>query len=258
VKAGELEAQLAEADADARTALRQLAVVLGSPDDAIGAPPARLPDATHIRAVVAGDTGDVEARRRADVRAAELGLDAATLDARRARTLYLPRLNAFARYDWNSAQRLYGGDRSWTAGVMASWSPFSGASELAERQATAGRADAALAMAEGARARARLDVEQTGNALRAALARLDIAERAVQQSAEAHRIVARKYEGGLATVVELLDAAATETQSALGLSAARYSAITAGAERRRALGLDPSTLAALDDAGSAPVAAATR
>ncbi|HEY0970118.1 MAG TPA: TolC family protein [Gemmatimonadales bacterium] len=250
VGAGEVDAQLADAEAEARTAIRQLAVVLGAQGVFAPVLPEHLPSATRIRAVVAPDTASTalaaDAGFRADVEAAELGLDAARLDVRRARSLYLPRLNGFARYDWNSATRLYGGDAAWTVGVMASWSPFAGASEIAELQATSGREDAARAMADAARERALLEVEETGNALRAALARLDIAERAVAQSAEAHRIVARKYEGGLATVTDLLDAAATDTRSALALSAARYAVITAGAERLRALGRDPGALARLD------------
>ena len=48
-------------------------------------------------------------------------------------------------------------------------------------------------------------------------------------------------------VKELLDAQAVETQSALAMSQARWSTIAAAADRRRALGLDPATLAALDD-----------
>jgi outer membrane protein TolC len=88
--------------------------------------------------------------------------------------------------------------------------------------------------------------------LQVALARLAIAERAVAQSAEAHRIVGRKYEGGLAQVAELLDAQAVETQSALGFSQARWSAIVAAAERQRALGRDPAFLEALDTPDSRP------
>lgn len=251
VGAGEVDAQLADAEAEARTAIRQLAVVLGEGGPFAPVLPERLPSAGRIRAVIASDTAtaatpDAVVGLRADVEAAELGLDAARLDVRRARSLYVPRLNGFARYDWNSATRLYAGDAAWTVGLMATWSPFAGASEIAELQATSGREDAARAMADAARERALLDAEQTGNALRAALARLDIAERSVEQGAEAHRIVARKYEGGLATVTELLDAAATDTRSALALSAARYAVITAGAERLRALGRDPGTLARLD------------
>src|SRR4029453_14783954 len=150
------------------------------------------------------------------------------------------------------------GDRNWTVGVVASWNPFAGASELADVGASAAHAQAAQAQAEAARATSRLEIEQTRTALAVALTRLAIAEQAAAQSGEAHRIVGRKYGGGLAGVVELLDAQAAETQSTLALSQARWGAIVAAAERRRALGLDPATPAALDHpstmagAGAAP------
>ena len=281
VGAGEVDAQLADAEAEARTAVRQLALLLGEHDFSASLPES-LPSAQRIRAVVAPDTVDTSAAEastdntsttdasttdasatdapatgaRADVEAAEFALDAARLDARRARSLYLPRLNALARYDWNSASRLYAGVPSWTVGLMATWTPFAGAGELAERQVSKGNEAAARAMAEAARARASLEAEQAGNALRAALAGLAIAERAVAQSAEAHRMVARKYEGGLATIVELLDASAVETRSSLRFSAARHAVITSAAERRKALGRDPATLVALED--PAPTVPPTR
>ena len=85
-----------------------------------------------------------------------------------------------------------------------------------------------------------------------ALTRLSIAERATAQGAEAHRIVARKYEGGLATVAELLDALATELQTELALSQAKWGTIAAAADRLLALGLDPATLGALDDSSRTP------
>lgn len=256
VRAGEIDAQLAEATGTAETARHQLAVALGDPSVA-PVVPATLPPTDRIRSVVAPDTAALTAAPRADLRAAERGLDAARADAVRARSTYLPRINSFARYDWNSAQRLYAGDRNWTVGVMATWTPFSSAAQISDVRVSAARAESAQAEADAARAQALLDDQQTRTALSVALARLDIAERAVAQSAEAHRIVARKYDGGLATVVELLDAQAAETQSALGLSQARYVAITADADRRRALGGDPATLVALD-AATAPVAVTPR
>ena len=252
VRAGEVDAQLAEAEGAAATANRQLAVVLGG----TGATPAptlaatRLPSTPRILAEVAGDTAAVATKVRVDVSAAADASTAAHADAERARSTLLPRLNGFARYDWNSPARVYAGDRNWTVGVMASWSIFAGASELVDVQATAARAAAAQAQADAATANARLDAEQTRTALAVALKRLEIGERAVAQSAEAERIVSRKYEGGLATIVELLDAQSVETQSALSLSQARWSAIVAAAERRRAISLDPATLAALDDSST--------
>ena len=245
VRAGDVDAQLAEAEGAASTTRRQLAVLLGrGADDLPNAfvQAKHLPASQRIRAEVAGDTVARAAVPRADVRAASDALSAARGDALRAKASLLPRLNGYARYDWNSASGLYADDRNWTVGVQASWSPFAGASELADMGATAGRARAAQAQVEAARANAQLEIEQTRTALAIALTRLDIAEQATAQSTEAHRIVGRKYGGGLATMVELLDAQAAETESVLALSAARWGAIVAAAERRRALGLDPASL----------------
>ena len=251
VRAGEMDAQLAEAGGAAATARRQLAVLLGG--DGIDLPAdmpalAQLPSAERIRAVVGADTSSISGRLREDVDAAAHGLDAARADALRARSTFLPRINSFARYDWNSPNRLYAGDRNWTAGIMASWSPFAGASDIADVRGASAREGQARAGADAAQANARLDVAQTRTTLTVALTRLAIAERAVTQSTEAHRIVARKYEGGLATVVELLDAQTTETQSTLAFAQSRYAVIVSAAERRRAVGSDPATLVALDDA----------
>jgi outer membrane protein TolC len=252
VRAGDVDAQLAEAEGAAATSVRQLAVILGRAEDD---PPndiiddaKRLPSAERIRAEAVRDTGSRPGEPRADISAANDALAAAQGDRLRARSALLPRVNGFARYDWNSASSLSNGDRNWTIGVMASWNPFGGAGEIADVAATAAIARVAQARAEAARANAQLEIEQTRIALVVALTRLEIAERAAIQSVEAHRIVSRKYAGGLANVVELLDAQAAETSSVLRLSQARWSAIVAAAERRQALGLEPASLASLDDA----------
>jgi outer membrane protein TolC len=250
VRAGDIDAQLAEAEGGTSTALRSLAVLLGqnsADGSASTLSPSALPSGDRIRAVISDDTAALIPVERADVQAALNGLDAARTDAKRARSLLVPRVNSFARYDWNSPNRPFVGDKNWTIGIMATWSPFTSPADIADLRAANARSDAARAQGEAAQANASLELDQTRTALQVALARLAIAERAVAQSAEAHRIVSRKYEGGLAPVVELLDAQATETQSALGVSQARWSAIAAAADRRRALGRDPGSLEALDE-----------
>lgn len=249
VRAGEIDAMLAEAEGEASNARRGLAVLLGN-EGATLELPAELPSADRIRAVVAGDTANISASRRADVQAALRGFDAARENAKRAHSLFLPRLNSFARYDWNSAKRVFAGERNWTIGVLASWSPFTNPADIADLREANARGDAARAQAEAAEANARLELEKTRTALQVALTRLSIAERAVAQSVEAHRIVGRKYEGGLASVAELLDAQTAETQSVAAFSYARWSVIVAAAERRRALGGDPGYLQALDERAS--------
>lgn len=252
VKAGEVEADLASARGEARTAVRQLATLLGTPDT-LPVLPESLPDADPVRNLVTGRTqlhGSAPAGSlgdRPDVRAAELGLSAAQRNVLRARSKWLPRINAFGRYDWHSASSPYDGDESWTVGIMAQWTPLAGAGHVAESREAAGQRVAAEARAEAARANARLEAESSADELSTALERLAIAERAVAQAEEAHRIVTRRYEGGLATVVELLDASATETRTRLQRAGAIYAVITAGAGRALALGMDPGLFATLDD-----------
>ncbi len=251
VRAGEIETQLIEARGDAGLAKRQLATLLGSPDDTAFTLPAQLPENERVSALdaLAAAAAATPARpaavvaERADVRAAEAGHAAARADVKRARSLWLPRLNGMARYDWNSPDSPYQGDENWSVGVVASWTPFAGASQLAQLRATQGREQVARAQAEAARAQAELDVAQQENAWRVALERMRIAGDAVEQSVEAHRIVARKYEGGLAAVVELLGAQAAETEARLRYTHARYEAIVRAAERLQSLGLDPAVLA---------------
>jgi outer membrane protein TolC len=248
VRAGNVDAQLAEAQGAAANAKRGLALLLGRSPAATGIATlaAALPTGERIRSAVSGDTLDAVPAERADVQAALNGADAARVNANRARSLIIPRVNAFARYDWNSATRSFADNRNWTVGVIASWTPFTNPADVADLRESSARREGALAQAEAAQANARVELEQTKTALKVALARLAIAERAVLQSAEAHRIVGRKYEGGLAQVVEVLDAQAVETQSALGLSETRWMTIVAAAERLRALGKDPGSLEVLD------------
>ena len=138
------------------------------------------------------------------------------------------------------------GDKHWTVGGWRRGPSLPARRRSLNAEATRGRADAADAMREGAEARANLEREQTRATLRAAIARLTIASRALQQSTDAHRIVGRRCDAGLATAVELLDAATVETQTRLALVGAQFGAIVAVAERLKAVGHDPAVLRALD------------
>ncbi len=246
VQAGQVEAQLIGARGNAGIAVAKLALMLGQSGDTSFVLPDALPSAGQIRDLVALPYGDSLAARL-DVTAARLGVQAAERDVRRANAVYIPRLNGFGRLDWNSPDQLFGGQSSYTVGIMASWTPFAGASEIGGRQAAQGRADAARAMAEAATAGAALEQNATRTQLAVAVARLDIAEVSVEQGTEAHRIVAKKYAGGLATVAELLSAAAVETQTRLGLADARYQTITADAAARQAAGADLMVLTVLEN-----------
>jgi outer membrane protein TolC len=241
VRAGEIQAQHLEAQSRATLARRQLAVLLGTPDDTLFTLPDSLP--TVPEPAIATE----RAAGRADLKAASLARDAARLDRTRAGASMLPRLNGFARYEWNSPARVAAGTPMWTVGAMLSWSPFGGGAELADLQGATARLRGAEVQAEGARAAAALEQQEASEAWRVAAARTAIADTAVLQSDEALRIVRRKYEGGLAAISELLDAAAANTQARLMRADARFKLMAAAAARLKAWGGDPSALALLDN-----------
>jgi outer membrane protein TolC len=241
VKTSEIETGLLEARGEQQLAQQGLAMLLGEPNQTYTLPQA-LPDAEAVRAAFPTIEAETDLESRTDVAAARDAARAAELDAARASAAYVPRINGIARYDWNSATQLYGGDKNWSIGVMASWTPFAGASEIAERRAASARAVAGNVALSAARAQASFELSKAQVEHDLAVSRLAIAERSLQQSAEAHRIITRKYEGGLASVVELLDGAAVETAARLRNSHARYSALVAAAELLKVSGGDPGEL----------------
>ena len=237
VKAGEIEARLVAARGEARIARRGLAVLMGDPADTSWTLPDTLPSSAAVTArAEASLTEDAAPAERADVQAASLGARAARADRRRAQSLYLPRLNGFGRVDWNDPNQPFAGKSAWTVGVMLSWSPFAGASELAELKATGGRLQAAEAMADAAEGQAALELAQATERLTVAREQLAIQDVALAQAREAHRLVTKKYAGGLSSITELFDATAAETGAALAHAAARYDLLVAVAERQKAMG----------------------
>jgi len=247
VRLGALEAQRASAAGQATMARLGLAVQMGTPGDTAGALPVRLPDTRAITALVTTDwphATNIDARR--DVRAAQLGERAARADIARTTGAWLPTVGAVARTDWASVNQPFVGTPFWTVGVMASWSVFRGGGDLADRQRATARARAAASRAEGAHAQAQLEATHARIQRDVALTRMQIADRSLAQAREALRLVQRRYDGGLAAITELLDAAAALTAADLGTVAARHDALIALAAERVALGLDLTPLLALD------------
>jgi outer membrane protein TolC len=245
VRASDLETKLIAARGAVPIARLRLALAMGDPRDTAFTLPATLPSRDRI-AQVAGDEENRRAAVRADIEAARLMEEMAAADKRRATAQLLPRVNAFGRLDWHSADAPFGGEETWTVGIMVSWSPFSGGTEWAQRSAAEGARLGAEAQAEAAQAQGEMELAQATMALEVALDQMTLLDTAVIQSREAHRIVRRRYDGGLSTVVELFDAAAQETASRTGASRARYEAIVALAERKRASGRDLTALTSLE------------
>ncbi|WP_310569551.1 TolC family protein [Gemmatimonas sp.] len=255
VRASDVAAQLLGARSDALSARQQLALLLGRTGPELPTLPSALPDDAAVVALAVHDSAaantavgatDGIGQLRDDVRAAQAGVTAAGADRRRAASTLLPRVNGFARYDWNDTRTVYAGQKNWTVGVMTSWSLFGGNAELADVAVTTARSDAARAGLDAARAQSQLERDDAARRLTLSLQRLTLARDAAEQSREASRLVQKRYDGGLATIAELLAAETSTTGASLAHAAARYAVIDAIATWRRASGGDPAVLTALD------------
>jgi len=207
-----LDVQVHLADARQRqvTATTDLAIARLLLNQAIGAPldqVVALVDPVEPPAAASADLLVQEAlASRWDHRAAELRSALAENASRTARAAFLPRVSALGGWEFNG-QGLTDQRSSWTVGADVRVNLFRGFGDRAR-----------LAETRFAEVRARAEGEQVMRAIevdvRSAIARLEAAreregvgQAALAQARESQRIVRDRYDGGLATIGDLLRAA---------------------------------------------------
>ena len=229
VKVKGLEARNAE-----KSALNQLALLMGKSLDEpldVGAPvsPKLLPgSAADLRAQALNDHAGLRAlRSQVDGAAAQVGA---------ARAGKKPQFNVMLRQDWND--RNLGLDASsYTVAGVLSWAAFDG-----------GTTNAAIDRAEAQRSElaAKLRQAEEGigyqvtDAQRKALEaeeKIAAREAVLEQAREAQRLVKKRYENGMGTLIELLGAQAQLDKANADLVAAQYELAVNRAELKRAVGV---------------------
>lgn len=246
VRSSEIEASLAKARGDSALAWRGLGFAMGSEAPPTGELQA-LPDAATLRTAMAAlDVGS----DRPLIDAAHKASSAAQLDADRAGFAMLPRVNGMARMDWNGADQPFAEEGSWTVGIMASWT-LHATGEAGERAAARARLEQARSGEAMARAQVALAESSLQSDFAVSLRRMEIADSALSQAVEAHRLTARRYQEGLATMAEVLQAAAMETSARISLEQARHDAFIALSDLSALRGLPAERIAQLTPSTSA-------
>lgn len=229
IKVKVVEAKNAEA-----AALNQLALLLGKSLDSpldVGNPvtPALLPgSATDLRAQALNEHAGLRALRN------QLEGAGAQVDAARAGKK--PQFNVMLRQDWNDKNLGLDASSYTVAGVL-SWAAFDG-----------GVNNATIDRAQAARAELAAKLRQTEDgvgyqvtdARRKALEaeeKIAVREGGLEQAQEAQRLVKRRYENGMATLIELLGAQAQLDKANADLVAARYELAVNRAELKRVVGV---------------------
>jgi len=190
-------------------ALARLAVFLGweagvvpDPTDELVAPSVGGSSSLEIR-------GDGMANR-ADILAMEAGTRVAREKARQVSRMGLPAVEAFGRAAVHS-EALDDFQNNWTVGVQLSWPVFTGFGVSSGRDQALAHARAAEYEREDALAGARAQVDEALRGVSSAEGRVEATSAAHRSAAEARRLVHRRFQEGMATTVDLLQAEARLT-----------------------------------------------
>lgn len=236
----EVKLKLVEAKNAEAAALDQLHLLLGKPLGEpldVGAP--------VTPSLLAGNDADLRQQAldtHAGLHALRSQLQGAGSAVEAARASYKPQFNVMLRGDVNDEALGFGATSYTVAGVL-SWTAFDGGiAKAGVDRAEAQRTELA------ARLRQAEDgiTYQVGEARRKALEaeeRIAARQTNLEQAAEAQRLVQKRYENGIGTLIELLSAQAQLDKARADLVAARYDLAVSRTELKRAVGvLSPEQL----------------
>lgn len=148
---------------------------------------------------------------RADLRALKSRVDAARAGVRASRRSFLPAVAAFGGLSSHAPEPADGREAYWTAGVRLEWPLFTGFARKAALERSRAEARAVEAEYDHALREAAVEVAEAERRVAAARGGVEASLAALEAAAEAYRLVQRRFEEGLATPVDLLQAEARLT-----------------------------------------------
>jgi outer membrane protein TolC len=183
----------------------KLAMLIGLPDNA----PVDISD--HLDRVAVPDMSDQVVREALDTRVemkqSQVDLEKSAAALRLAWSEYLPTVGAFASYQLNAKDAPFSSDNdAWSAGVSFKWQLFDGFRRGSERLRAVSGQSAAREMLDSTTKDVRYQLKESYARRDEVGKRLEVARHSVLDAEETVRLLTRRYENSLATMVELLDA----------------------------------------------------
>jgi len=205
VQLAQAHEELIRARNDAAVAQAALDVAMGLPEDAPEQAKGPLSD-------IAFETGTLAERQqralalRPDYQQLLIGRQKAATATEGARAQFLPTVSLFSSWEQDNETFAARGGNNWAAGATLNFNLFDGGArraQLAESHARERQADALRAeMAAGIR----LQVRQAYLSLTAARQRVDVSRDSASRAQESLNILRNRYETGLATITDVLNA----------------------------------------------------
>ena len=229
VKVKGVEAKNAEA-----AALNQLALLMGkSLDDPLDVGAPVTPE------MLAGSPADLRAQalnEHAGLRALRNQVEGAGAQVGAARAGKKPQFNVMLRQDWND-ENLGLDASSYTVAGVLSWSAFDGGINNANIDRAAAQRAELVAKLRQAEEGIGYQVTDARRKALEAEEKIVAREAGVEQALEAQRLVKKRYENSMATLIELLGAQAQLDKANADLVSARYELAVNRAELKRSVGV---------------------
>jgi outer membrane protein len=173
---------------------------------------------------------------RPDLMSLGLNRKNAEANVEQARADYIPSLNLMGQVDWNSDRPAGNDAKSWAVMAVLQWNLFDGlvtTSHVREASANSGRM---RALDDQMRSGVQLQVRQAYYNLVASIDRIAATSSSVQEAEEGFRIVQKRYEAGMTTLVDVLGAENALIRAKTGAIQALYDNNVAAAELKLAAG----------------------
>lgn len=161
---------------------------------------------------------------RADLMAIQKGIDASAMMIKSTRMNYLPKLNAFGSYQYNDSRLTGFGANSYLLGLQLTWNIFNGnrtKNTITQQKLERDKLVSQLATQKD---QSQLELDKAYRDLadsRAAITRSNVA---VEQAAEALRILQNRYEQGLVNTTDVLLGQTQLSQQKFSLAKAQFTA----------------------------------
>ncbi len=168
-------------------------------------------------------------QNRVEIKQSRVDLEKSGAALRLAGSEYLPTVGVFASYQLNAKDAPFASDSdAWTAGVSLKWNIFDGFRRGSERKRALSGQSAAREMLEQSAKDVRYQIKESYVRRHEVGKRLEMTRHAVLDAEETVRLLTKRYENSLATMVELLDAQTALNQSRANLVEAEAGYALAG------------------------------
>lgn len=178
---------------------------------------------------------------RPDWKQAKYSLSISEKNLNISKSNWLPSVAAQANYGWNntnySLAQINYDQTNWSVAAAASWKIFDGFDTQSKIKEASAGLDWTRATLELARKSVELDVKQSYLNYVSSKDVIETAEKALESAIENHEAARLRYENGLATNIEVLDAQVSLTKAETDLLSAQFDLCLARAQIRKASGV---------------------